>query len=245
MSMNYTTIPHEFYDEFDCLTDAQFGALIRGMLSYHITGDEPPLALPEKMFWKRVKNYVDRCTQSYQKKCAANAENGKLGGRPPKPKETEKTQSVLAEPEETEKSHTKTKNQKPKTKTKTEDTPHTPQGEEQVREQDFDKFWALYPKKKSKGQARTAWNKLNPSAETVRAIMEKLPLLIASEDWKKSGGQYIPYPATWINAEGWNDEVARPAISEYTPKQAYDPGTAELAAINNLLKLRDELGKED
>jgi hypothetical protein len=29
-----------------------------------------------------------------------------------------------------------------------------------------------------------------------------------SEDWTKEGGQYIPYPATWLNAKGWEDEYS-------------------------------------
>jgi len=26
-----------------------------------------------------------------------------------------------------------------------------------------------------------------------------------SADWQKENGQYIPYPATWLNAKGWED----------------------------------------
>ncbi len=28
-----------------------------------------------------------------------------------------------------------------------------------------------------------------------------------TKDWQKDGGQYIPYPATWLNARGWEDEI--------------------------------------
>lgn len=38
-------------------------------------------------------------------------------------------------------------------------------------------------------------------------IMAKLAELVLSWDWKKDGGQFIPYPATWINRGGWEDEV--------------------------------------
>lgn len=27
-----------------------------------------------------------------------------------------------------------------------------------------------------------------------------------TKDWTKDGGQYIPYPATWLNAGAWQDE---------------------------------------
>lgn len=127
------------------------------------------------------------------------------------------------------------------------DTPLTPQGaKKQMREQAFEDFWALYPKKKSKGRAKTAWEKLKPSEETIRAIMEKLPLLIASEDWKKEGGQYIPYPASWLNAEGWNDEVrvSSSGQSNGYAVNGYTPGDSELRAIANLERLRDSLAED-
>lgn len=75
-------------------------------------------------------------------------------------------------------------------------------------DEDFEAFWSLYPKKKSKGDARKAWKQLKPSTTTVRAIMAKLQELISSRDWKRDNGQFIPYPATWLRAEGWNDEVS-------------------------------------
>lgn len=87
---------------------------------------------------------------------------------------------------------------------------------------DFDAFWALYPKKKSKGEAKKAWAQIKPSRETISAIMAKLPLLIASHDWTKEGGRYIPNPATWLRAEGWEDEVTSPPKPEAF---AYDNST--------------------
>ena len=34
-----------------------------------------------------------------------------------------------------------------------------------------------------------------------------------SKDWTKDGGQYIPYPATWLNGKRWQDEL-EPAAPE-------------------------------
>lgn len=75
----------------------------------------------------------------------------------------------------------------------------------------FDSFWAMYPKKRSKGQAEKAWIKINPDEELFRAIMRGLELAKGSVDWAKDNGQFIPYPSTWLNAKGWEDEYA-PAI---------------------------------
>jgi len=73
---------------------------------------------------------------------------------------------------------------------------------------DFDLFWKAYPRKKSKGQARRTWQKLKKTK-----ILPELDVLLAaiiaakeSKGWKKDGGDYIPHPSTWLNAEGLDDE---------------------------------------
>ncbi len=71
---------------------------------------------------------------------------------------------------------------------------------------DFEHFWLAYPKKRSKGDAQKAWLKLNPSKQLTDVILHAVEQAKTSEQWLKDGGQYIPYPATWLNAEGWNDE---------------------------------------
>lgn len=70
----------------------------------------------------------------------------------------------------------------------------------------FHKFWAEYPKKKSKGQAEKAFSKLNPDEQLVDLMVSKIEQAKKSADWTKENGKYIPYPATWINAKGWEDE---------------------------------------
>ncbi len=78
------------------------------------------------------------------------------------------------------------------------DAPKEPQG--------FAEFWQTYPKKRSKGDALKAWRKLKPDAGLQVRIAEALKAAIASEDWTKESGRFIPHPATWLNAEGWEDE---------------------------------------
>lgn len=75
----------------------------------------------------------------------------------------------------------------------------------------FEKFWTAYPKKRSKGQAKKAWAKLKFDGDLFETIMSALSVAKTSREWQKKEGTYIPYPATWLNAEGWNDEM-EPAI---------------------------------
>ena len=71
----------------------------------------------------------------------------------------------------------------------------------------FDVFWASYPKKKSKGQALSAWKKLKPDSSLQALILKAVEAQKRSPDWQKDKGKYIPYPATWLNAMAWEDEM--------------------------------------
>jgi len=71
--------------------------------------------------------------------------------------------------------------------------------------QAFIAFWEAYPRKKSRGQAEKAWLKVSPSLYPI--IMTSLEKHKQSADWLKEGGQFIPHPATWLNAKGWEDEI--------------------------------------
>lgn len=88
-----------------------------------------------------------------------------------------------------------------------------------VHEQRFNQFWRAYPKRKSKGQAERAWNKIKPSQELTDRMVAAIAAQEKSEQWRKNKGQYIPYPATWLNSKGWLDnedvEPSKPA-SEMT-----------------------------
>lgn len=70
----------------------------------------------------------------------------------------------------------------------------------------FDSFWEAYPKKKSKGQAEKAWKALNSSPDLETKILEAIKQAVRCEEWRKDAGQFIPYPATWLRAKGWEDE---------------------------------------
>jgi hypothetical protein len=70
----------------------------------------------------------------------------------------------------------------------------------------FEKFWAIYPKKKSKGQAENTFSKINPDEQLLAIMIAKIEQATKSEDWIKEKGKYIPHPSTWLNAKGWEDE---------------------------------------
>lgn len=70
----------------------------------------------------------------------------------------------------------------------------------------FESFWAIYPKKKSKQAALTAWKKLKPDEVFKQKIIAAVQKQKQWPEWQKDNGQYIPYPATWLNQQRWEDE---------------------------------------
>jgi len=71
---------------------------------------------------------------------------------------------------------------------------------------DFEQFWGAYPRKVAKKKAFKAWNGAKDKPD-VQAIIKAVETHKASEQWRKDGGQFIPHPATWLNAGQWEDVV--------------------------------------
>ena len=67
----------------------------------------------------------------------------------------------------------------------------------------FVRFWAAYPRRTGKGQARKAWAKAVRAGADPEQIIEaagRFTALRGNED-----PQFTPHPATWLNGERWDD----------------------------------------
>jgi uncharacterized protein YdaU (DUF1376 family) len=74
----------------------------------------------------------------------------------------------------------------------------------------FDEFWARYPRHADKKAAEKAWFKLRPSLTLQAVIFTAVDAQKASVAWRKDGGQFIPYAATWLNHARWDDDIRPP-----------------------------------
>lgn len=72
---------------------------------------------------------------------------------------------------------------------------------------EFETFYQAYPKHKAKGAALKAWKNIKGEMPPIDSILKAIEDQKRSEDWQKDNGQFIPYPATWINQRRWEDEV--------------------------------------
>ena len=83
-------------------------------------------------------------------------------------------------------------------------------------EDGFDEWYAEYPKKVGKGQARVKYHAAckKTSPESLLEAVKKFAASQAGKDQK-----YIPHPATWLNGERWADEDHPPPQADAPPNR--------------------------
>lgn len=69
---------------------------------------------------------------------------------------------------------------------------------------DFNRFYALYPRKIGKEAARKAFEKSLKKAPSQKIIEAADQFALACKGKEK---KFIPYPATWLNQGRWDDEI--------------------------------------
>lgn len=79
MARSYAALPHEYLEEMELLTDAEFGRLCRALLVYSSTGKESDLSGAERYQWKRVQMQEDRFQKFYSETSEVLSEAGKRG----------------------------------------------------------------------------------------------------------------------------------------------------------------------
>lgn len=82
---------------------------------------------------------------------------------------------------------------------------------------EFFLFWKEYPNKKNKQTAMARWDRMRVTAELYKKIMEGLKRAQRSREWAEQDGRYIPHPASWLHAGGWENEYRPLAPEKPTP----------------------------
>lgn len=76
-----------------------------------------------------------------------------------------------------------------------------------TQQEHFERFWAAYPKKVSKGQAMTTWLKVNRDGTITDAIIDGVKRA-KTDDSRFKTPKYTPHASSWLNAAGWMDDHA-------------------------------------
>ncbi len=71
-------------------------------------------------------------------------------------------------------------------------------------EQHFELFWREYPRRVARVSARKAFKRAWQKVD-IDELLAAVKRAKKSPAWSKSGGEYVPYPATFLNQERWLD----------------------------------------
>ena len=70
--------------------------------------------------------------------------------------------------------------------------------------EDFEAFWAAYPRRVGKGKAFESWKAAGPPK--IESLLPVLEAYKKTSQWIKDGGQFIPHPTTWLNQRRFDDD---------------------------------------
>jgi uncharacterized protein YdaU (DUF1376 family) len=73
----------------------------------------------------------------------------------------------------------------------------------------FDIFWKQYPRKVAKPNALKAWLKIKPDD----VVLKKMLDAINQQQLPSKEIQFVPHPASWLNANRWEDEITAPTTN--------------------------------
>ena len=188
------------------LTSMCFHSFIDGEL---MPEPMPKLTTAGRVTLTSICRTLDRDAEKYNKRVAANRENGKLGGRPKKSEEsiccdTDVTRCAAEPADEVVREEISTA---------------LFDAEREVVEEDFEKFFEKYPKKKQKSDAYLEWLNLNPDSELARKIIAAVELHSYSDKWTREEGRFVPAPAHWLKSRGWETELTGEEIKAATRKR--------------------------
>jgi hypothetical protein len=110
--------------------------------------------------------------------------------------------------------------------------------------EEFEKFWQAYPRKLAKGDARKAWQQTAKIRPPIEKLLKAVFAARASEQWHKDGGMFIPYPATWLRGERWEDEydVHLGQMSSPVGRVCGYCGKASIGSVNGIYHCAEHVG---
>ena len=71
----------------------------------------------------------------------------------------------------------------------------------------FDRFWAAYPRKTDKQDAKKAFFRLKPDEALLKTMLAAIEKQKKSAQWAEEGGRFIPHASTWLNGCRWEDQM--------------------------------------
>ena len=183
-SKEYVKLWLSYEDYFREYDDESIGAIVRAMLAYRKSGEQPQFEGPERFIWPAIQRDIDESIKAQEAAANACRENGKKGGRPPKASGFSETKKSQGQGQGHSQGHI---------------PPKSPSEGDA-----FERFWSVYPRKVGKQSAKRAFERVKVPLETLVTAVERQK---CSDQWAQNNGQFIPHPATWLNQGRWDDEI--------------------------------------
>ena len=191
--VTYIKVFVDYLDAIEPLGDAERGRLFTSLLTYARTGEVPQLGGNERFLFPMMRAQIDRDVLSKdelsQKRREAASASKKSTCEQKEHLQASVASASKSPQDKDNKTIDKDKDNKKRTDAKTDD---------------FDAFWAVYPRKVGKGDARKAFAKVKAP---VSVLIDAVNMQKQSQQWLRNDGQYIPNPATWLNQGRWEDEL--------------------------------------
>lgn len=204
------------------------GQLFEAILDYAENGVEPELDGVLGVAWDFIQPRIDRDSEQYEwqvetsQYATFSRERKKLGLEPidrdvwRSMTDTERHRAISSDESDTPEAPGDIGRYPTTTSTTTSNIfSLTPSAQrEDTRNEDFETFWTAYPRKESKAQAKKSFAKVNVSMDE---LLQALETQKQSDQWRRDGGQYIPYASTWLNQRRWEDEIPTQAAKAEEP----------------------------
>lgn len=92
----------------------------------------------------------------------------------------------------------------------------------------FDDFWNIWPRKDKRKDAEAAWQKASKLAPAERIV--DVAFQYANSPYRVAK-QFVPYGATWLRGECWNDPLPEPPEDKQQPKPSAFQRNLETVAL--------------
>lgn len=81
----YVKLWASYESYFEAFSDVEVGRLVRAMIQYRVSREEPKFNGNERFIWPAIRRDIDEAIKAQEANAETNRENGKKGGRPAKP----------------------------------------------------------------------------------------------------------------------------------------------------------------
>ena len=109
----------------------------------------------------------------------------------------------------------------------------------------FDRFWEAYPRHEAKKDALKAFEKINPDEGLLQRMLEAVAGWKGTDQWQENGGQFIPYPATWLNGRRWEDDIPKPREKAQKQVIAQQYGQRDYSGVPDEIRERQSRKVEE